>query len=143
MMDRLSYRMQRWVAAPHDWGVDDCVIAPLDWVSEVRGGGLDLAEDLRFTYDDFASAQRVHRFFTDPLRPAIEYLERRAGLSRVDTPVRGDVAVFKWTGVGGRVLPTAGICIGPRLFVARGEGGVIAARPDVFIAAWGVGYAGG
>lgn len=142
MMDRLSYRMQRWVAAPHDWGVDDCVIAPLDWVSEVRGGGLDLAEDLRFTYDDFASAQRVHRFFTDPLRAAVEYLERRAGLSAVAAPVRGDVALFKWMGPGARVLPTAGICVAPGIFAARGGDGVIAARPDGFLRAWGVGYAG-
>lgn len=143
MMDQLTYTMQRWVAQPHVWGVSDCIIAPLDWVSAVCGGGLDLAADLRLTYDDFTSAQRTYRFFTDPLGPAVEYLERRAGLSAVAAPERGDVAVFKWLGAGARVLPTAGICIAPGVFVARGEDGVIAARPDGFLRAWGVGYAGG
>lgn len=141
MMDRLTYRIQTWVATPYAWGLHDCILAPLDWVSEVRGGGLDLAGDLRMTYDDFTSAQRVHRFFTDPLRPAVEYLERRAGLAPVGVALRGDVGVFKWPGAGGRVLPTAGICIAPGVFAARGEDGVIAARPDVLIRVWGVGYA--
>lgn len=142
MMTRLNFTLQRWLAEPYQWGERDCCLALLDWVSGVKGAGLDLAADLRFTYDDFGSAQRAHQFFTDPLRIAVEYLERRAGLPRVAAPVRGDIGLFKWTGDGGRILPTGGICLVPGQFACRAEKGVLAATPDRVIAAWGVGYAG-
>ena len=65
-MNRLSFTLNRWLVDPHVWSVDDCIIAPLNWVSAVKGDGLDLAADLRHTYDDFGSAQRAHQFLTDP-----------------------------------------------------------------------------
>ncbi|WP_323764599.1 DUF6950 family protein [Marinovum sp.] len=139
-MNLLSLTLQRWAARPHVWGQDDCILAPLDWVSAVLGGP-DLAADLRLTYEDFTSAQKAYRFFTDPLPLAVDYLERRAGLSRVAVPGRGDVALFKHPGQGGRILPTAGICVAPHLFACRADPGVLAARPANVMAAWGVGYA--
>ncbi|WP_371398916.1 hypothetical protein [Marinovum algicola] len=140
-MNLLSLTLQRWTARPHVWGQDDCILAPLDWVSAVKGDGVDLAADLRLTYEDFASAQKAYRFFTDPLPLAEDYLERRAGLSRVAEARRGDVALFKYPAQGGRILPTAGVCVGPQLFACRADPGVLAARPDSLIATWGAGYA--
>lgn len=141
-MTPLSVFLQTWLSSPARWGESDCCISVLDWVSAVKGG--DLAEDLRLTYDDFSSAQKVSRFFTHPLIICTEYFQRRAGLPRATIPQRGDVGVYKWPGHDGRILPTAGICIGAGQFAARsapGDGpGIVACRPERLIAVWSVGY---
>lgn len=138
-MNRLAAFLNGWVARPHAWGQDDCIIGPLDWVSLVRGS--DFAADIRMTYEGPTEAQRVYRFFTDPLPWATRVLEEQGGLARCATPVRGDVALFKAIGPGGRVQPTAGICIEAGHFACRAEvGGVLSLRPQGVMAAWEVGY---
>ncbi|MDD9731612.1 hypothetical protein PVW46_17045 [Mameliella sp. AT18] len=142
-MTRLQLFIQGWLAEPARWGVSDCCLSALDWAGQVRG--LDLTEDLRLTYEDAAQAQRVTRFFTQPLRIAREYLEIRAGCAPTQDPVRGDVALFKlWHPGRGQPLPVAGICIEPGNFVCRGgqEDGarIHSARPERLMGAWEVGY---
>ncbi|WP_421907121.1 DUF6950 family protein [Mameliella sp.] len=144
-MSPLQLFIQGWLAEPARWGVSDCCLSALDWAGQVRG--IDLTEDLRLTYEDAAQAQRVTRFFTQPLRLASEILEGRAGLRPSREAVRGDVAVFKLFHPGrGQVMPVAGICIAPGVFVCRGEPGgqapMHSVRPERILRAWEVGYDG-
>ena len=142
-MTPLQFYINGWIAEPARWGVSDCCLSALDWAGQVRG--LDLTEDLRLTYDDAVSAQRVTRFFTRPLDMARRVLVQRGGCPEVRNPQRGDVAIFKmWDGLRGQALPVAGICIGRGHFACRGgPGGAVpmqSARPESLIGAWGVGY---
>lgn len=142
-MTPLTAYINGWLAEPARWGVSDCCLSALDWVGQVRG--LDLTADLRLTYDDGPSAQRVTRFFTHPLAVARAYVEDRAGCAPVAVPVRGDIAIFKlWNPARGGPLPVAGICIEPGHFACRGDPGASAplhaVRPERLLCAWGVGY---
>lgn len=134
--------VNRWLCEPAQWGESDCCLTALDWAGQVAGR--DLIGDLRFAYDDFASAQKVTRFFSDPLQIAARVLEAGAGFERTSRPVRGDVAVWRWASHGGRVLPVGGICAAPGQFVARAapgdRPGIIGCKSPEILGAWSVGY---
>lgn len=140
LMDVLfAYLNREWMTSPAVWGVSDCCISVLDWVSFRRGG--DWAAELRYSYDDFGSAQRAWGFFIQPRAACDRFL---AGLNEVPSPARGDVACFKWAGHQGRILPTMGICIcvAPGVFACRGAPEhhdlIIEARPAQLVGAWAV-----
>lgn len=136
-MTPLYAELNRWLAVPHQWGVDDCCTLPADWVR--RWHGVDPAEDLRLTYASLSECQRVTRFFTDPVGLLSPRLER-AGLARTASPVPGDVGVVLIP-FEGRPMPHGALCLGSRWAVKTVSGAVHAGEPLKLIAAWGVAYA--
>lgn len=139
-MTPLQLVAHEWIGSETVWGQNDCGLATLDWVGRILDE--DFSADLRFTYDDFGSAQKTTRCFTHPLELGEAWFGERAGLRRIADPQRGDPVVFKAVSHEGRVLPTAGICVAPRQFLAklhpRGAAGL---RPLSLIGAWDLGYA--
>lgn len=141
-MTPLAAFVNGWFCAPAQWGVSDCCLTALDWAGQVTGR--DLGAALRYGYEDFAGAQKLTRFFSEPLGVAAQILERDGGLSRVAAPVRGDVAIWRWPSHDGRVLPVGGICVAPGQLVARSAPGqvpgLVFCKAPPLLAAWSVGY---
>ncbi|NBE05924.1 DUF6950 family protein [Paragemmobacter ruber] len=138
-MDRLLAFVNLQQVEPFLWGQSDCVLMAADWVRAVRG--VDPAADLRLTYGSAAEAERVLRWYSDPLAVVAPRMAA-AGLALTDAPVRGDVAVIDVPDERGRMRPHGAVLFGQRFWAVRAEVGVTCIARDVVAmrAAWGVGY---
>lgn len=137
-MTPLYAELNRWHAIEHQWGIADCITLLADWV--LRCTGIDPAEDVRLTYRSAGEAQRVWRFYSDPLRVVAPRLER-CGLSRTDDHVAGDVGVVMIEDCAG-TMPHGAICLGGQSWATKSvDCSVMRYEAPVVLAAWGVGYA--
>jgi len=92
-MSPLYRRIHRWAAQPFVWGESDCVLVLFDHVRDVLGR--DPGVDVRGTYMDAASCQRVTGFLRDPVAAVEACLETIGGLERVERPEPGDIAIVR------------------------------------------------
>lgn len=136
-MSPLYAELNRWLRVPYQWGENDCITLCADWVLRMRG--VDPAADLRLTYGTMGECQRVTGFFTDPM-PVIAPRMDRAGLSRTDAPVPGDVGLLLLPDGRGAARPYGGLCLGKQWASKMIEGGVLSNVPFKILAAWSVGY---
>lgn len=92
-MDLLYAMLHRWAAAPHEYGVLDCMLMPADWVWLNRT--FDPAARWRGTYGHPDICPLGRRFRADP-----EPLWRAAyaGFPVVDAASMGDVALVSLPG---------------------------------------------
>ncbi len=135
-MSPLFAMLHIWAATPFLWGENDCILSICDWVAGVTGR--DPGASVRGTYFDAASCARETGYFRDPVG-VVDGLMASAGLSMVDRPQVGDVAVLRLRDMGAR--PIGGLWTGSA-WAMKSEGGV-ATRPAAgveVLAAWGVGY---
>ena len=142
VMSPLYGELHRWMAQPFQWGQTDCCLVLADWVERVAG--VDVAADLRQTYDDAGSCQRVTGFLRDPLAVTTRLMEDVGSFARTEAPVAGDVAVLRaW--IGGEVKPFGALCLGPEGWAAKSPQGVIQIHRRQIVdmlRAWSVGYEG-
>ncbi|MEC9434501.1 MAG: hypothetical protein VYD87_16475 [Pseudomonadota bacterium] len=134
-MTPLYQELHRWAATPFAWGEADCILVVADWIARVHG--IDLAADLRGSYDDAASCQRATGFLREPLRLTSERMAG-AGFEVTPAPVRGDVGVLLIL-LDGVPRPCGGLCLGD-CWGVKSPRGVTTLSPKV-LRAWSVGYA--
>ncbi|MGL4309806.1 MAG: DUF6950 family protein [Paracoccaceae bacterium] len=128
-LDHLSHFVSRAMQRDFEWGVQDCILFPADWLAELTG--IDPAADLRGSYDRAASAP-VRGFLRDPMgtiAPTLAHLQPRAS----DDLRRGDVALILH---GPDMAPHGAIWLGDGLAVVKPQTGVRVITPAKIMAAW-------
>lgn len=133
----LMREMNRWKLRAFQWSEMDCCTTLGDWVARVTGR--DPAAHLRGLYDSPADCQRLTGFLTDPVGAIEACLYTIGGLPRVETPRRGDVAVYRRLG---ERWPFGGVWLG-ELWVSKGRDSVTYLSPEIVqpLAIWRLGYA--
>lgn len=138
-MTPLWLELNRWKATPWAWGVMDCMLSISDWCA--ANGWPDPAEDIRLTYHDRSSCQRVTGFLRDPLTVTERCFETVAGMSVVAVPQVGDVAVLQF----GQYEHVGAVWTDVGQWASKDENGVTFCQPSLVprvLRVWGVGYAG-
>ena len=117
-------------ASPFADGERDCALTVADWVGAATGSP-DPAAHLRGRYRTALGRERLLKRLGG-LEAVMVDCARRAGLTEVANPVRGDVGLIRLNG-----LSIAAICLGER-WAIKSDRGLTVEPADEVLRAWRV-----
>lgn len=115
MTDIVDETLKLWRQSAFEWGDTDCMLSIGDYVAKC--GGPDLTPDYRGRYDSEAGAHAAMQPAGGPVG-----IVDSSGLSRVQTPARGDIVVIDVTTPGGPPVLIGGLCTGSGVAIRRERG---------------------